>query len=81
MKSLTSWMIAVFAPLAAPEGRAHEPERAVMPTDAEVAAGRRESLFEIMTTIDHLSQEWNDFDRIDAIVRIAAQRDASHRSR
>ncbi len=81
MKSLTNWINAAFAPLASPDGRAHEPERFVMPTDAEVAAARLESLFEIMTTIDHLSREWNDSDRIDAIVRIAAQRDASHRSR
>ncbi len=47
--------------------------------DAEAAAGRRESLLEIVTTIDQLSQEWNDSDRIDAIVRIAAQREASQR--
>ncbi len=39
------------------------------------AAARQDSFVEIMSTVDRLTREWNDSDRIDMIVRIAAQRE------
>ncbi len=40
------------------------------------AAARHDSFVEIMRTVDRLTLEWNDSDRIDMIVRIAARREA-----
>ncbi len=40
-------------------------------TAARAAAGRRESLVEILNTVDRLTQEWNTSARIDTILRLA----------
>lgn len=75
-KSIARRIIAALIPLPSVDRRASALAQQIRSAD-DGAAARHVALVEIMTTVNRLSQEWNDSDRIDMIVRIATQREAS----
>ncbi len=55
-------------------------DRDAAPGDVEAAVGRRDSLLEIMNTVNRLTVEWNESDRIDSIVRLAMRLDEARQA-
>ena len=54
-------------------------ERDEIQEEAKNAAARQECMLEIMSTAARLTAEWDESDRIDRIVRLAARLDEARR--
>ncbi len=55
-------------------------DRDTVPEEVDGDLARRHSFLEIMSTADRLAAEWDESDRIDRIVRLAARLDEPKRA-